>query len=79
MLFDISCFSASCYIFSIVRRLCTLISQQAQLQAQAEASQKQAQSASDACKKLMEEKENLSNMVKKMFLMICKVGTSKNK
>lgn len=52
------------YFFSIIRRLVTLISQQAQLQAQSEASQKQAQSASDAAKKLMEEKENLSNMVR---------------
>jgi hypothetical protein len=55
------------HIFSIIRRLVTLISQQAQLQAQSEASQKQAQSASDAAKKLMEEKENLSNMVNSIF------------
>lgn len=33
------------------------------LTAQAEASQKQAKSASDAAKKLMEEKENITNMV----------------
>ena len=52
-----------CLCFSIVRRLITLISIQAQLLAQAEASQKQAQSANDAAKKLMEEKENITNMV----------------
>ncbi|XP_045166624.2 B-cell receptor-associated protein 31-like isoform X2 [Mercenaria mercenaria] len=52
------------FLWFIIRRLCTLISQQAQLQAQSDASQKQAQSATDAAKKLMEEKENLSNMAR---------------
>ncbi|WAR25950.1 BAP31-like protein [Mya arenaria] len=48
----------------IIRRLVTLLSLQAQMQAQSEASQKQAQSASDAAKKLMEEKDNIKNMAR---------------
>lgn len=52
------------FLWFIIRRLVTLISQQAQLHAQSEASKKQAQSASDAAKKLMEEKENLSNLAR---------------
>lgn len=52
------------FLWFIIRRLISLISQQAQLEAQSEASQKQAKSASDAARKLMEEKDNLTNLVR---------------
>ncbi|KAL4227039.1 b-cell receptor-associated protein [Mactra antiquata] len=52
------------FLWFVIRRLVTLISSQAQMVAQAEASQKQAKSASEAAKKLMEEKENLSNLAR---------------
>jgi len=55
---------------SIIRRLITLLAQQAQMVAQAEASQKQAHSASEAAKKLMEEKDNLQNLVNMTVLFI---------
>ncbi|KAH3881169.1 hypothetical protein DPMN_005092, partial [Dreissena polymorpha] len=52
------------FLWFVIRRLVTLISTQAQLQAQAEASTKQAKGASDQAKKLMDEIENLKNMAK---------------
>jgi len=52
------------FMWFIIRRLITLISQQAKLEADCEASQKQAKSASEAAKRMLEEKENLSNLAK---------------
>ncbi|KAK3595610.1 hypothetical protein CHS0354_009571 [Potamilus streckersoni] len=52
------------FLWFVIRRLITLISQHAQLQAECEASQKQAKSTLDAAKKLMEEKDNTSNKKK---------------
>jgi len=52
------------FLWFIIRRLVTLISGQAQVLANLEAAKKQAQGATDAAKKLMEEKENIQNMAK---------------
>ncbi|KAL3853289.1 hypothetical protein ACJMK2_016842 [Sinanodonta woodiana] len=49
------------FLWFVIRRLMSLISQHAQLQAECEASQKQAKSTLDAARKLMEEKDNTSN------------------
>jgi B-cell receptor-associated protein 31 len=51
--------------FSVIKRLVVLISNNATLAAQSEASLKQATSASDMAKKLLEEKDNKTNKVKK--------------
>lgn len=54
------------YFFSssIIRRLLTLINEEAKLAAQCEAYKKQAESATAAAKRLMEEKDNSDNQVR---------------
>lgn len=54
------CFSDS----SIIRRLLTLINEEAKLAAQCQAYKKQAESATEAAKRLMEEKDNSVNKVR---------------
>lgn len=49
---------------SIIRRLLTLINEEAKLAAQCEAYKKQAESATAAAKRLMEEKDNSDNQVR---------------
>lgn len=51
----------SLFLWFVLRRMVTLLSKQATLQASSEAALKQAQSATDAAKKLMEEKDNKTN------------------
>jgi B-cell receptor-associated protein 31 len=51
------------FIFSIIRRLLTLINEEAKSAAQCEAYKKQAESATEAAKRLMEEKDNTVNKV----------------
>lgn len=52
------------YDSSIIRRLLTLINEEAKLAAQCEAYKKQAESATEAAKRLMEEKDNSVNKVR---------------
>ncbi|XP_050414275.1 B-cell receptor-associated protein 31 [Patella vulgata] len=52
------------FLWFIIRRLVTLIANQALLQAQCEASQKQASSASQAAQRLLDDKENKVNKTK---------------
>jgi len=49
------------FLFFVLRRLVTLISHQASMEANAEASRKQAESATNAARQLMEEQENKDN------------------
>lgn len=49
------------FLFIVLRRLVTLISTQATLEAEASAAQKQAKSATEAAKVFMEDKENKTN------------------
>ena len=65
-----------CVYFRVVRRLVTLISRLAQVQADFEAAQKQAESASAAARQFMEDKDNkvIENCWCRRSIQVCSVA-----